>query len=97
MGCLPARRMEAVEKRRGGDVRPDKAGPGKITPAPKGPENTHRFSRRQFVSQIKQVSGWGGLSAGKKMSERSELFFPEERPPHPIARVTPNIPRTRAY
>jgi hypothetical protein len=25
---------------------------------------------------------WGCFSGGKKMSERSELFFPEEKHPH---------------
>ncbi len=31
---------------------------------------------------------WGGFSAGKKVSERSEFFFPEEKTPHGATCVT---------
>ncbi|GBO86631.1 hypothetical protein MSSD14B_02990 [Marinobacter salsuginis] len=37
----------------------------------------------------------GCFSGGKKMSERSELFFPEEKYPHGALLKTPNLQATQ--
>src|SRR5690349_8843224 len=48
--------------------------------------------KKQPIPELPVGSGvWGVFLAGKKMSERSELFFPEEKHPTPhVPARTPN-------